>query len=205
MEDIKEDHLIASAGFLDDIPQHRTYWSIDTDLRYGPANAFISPGPQGDIAAVDGDVFYEIRGYLPGRHGKLLPANGYTLYSGARSATAWRPPRKGKPIQLGTIVPLSRNWKQRWSAQIPLSGHALIVTGETVVAAGVPMDTTFDDLELSSSFAGQKGGRIWAVRKEDGTKIASRDLPAPPVWDGLAAARGDCVIALKDGTVLCLR
>jgi hypothetical protein len=67
------------------------------------------------------------------------------------------------------------------------------------------MDTTFDDLELSSSFAGQKGGRIWAARKEDGTKIASRDLPAPPVWDGLAAARGNCVIALKDGTVLCLR
>ena len=38
----------------------------------------------------------------------------------------------------------------------------------------------------------------------DGEKIASWDLPAPPVWDGLAAARGDCIIALKDGTVVCL-
>jgi outer membrane protein assembly factor BamB len=205
MEDIEDDHLIASAGFLDDTPQHRTYWSIDTDLRYGPANAFISPGPQGDIAAVDGDVFYEIRGYLPGRHAKLLPANGYTLYSGTRSATAWRPPKKGKPIQLGTVVPLSRNWKQRWSTQIPLSGHALIVAGDTVLAAGVPMEASFGDPELSSSFAGQKGGRIWAARAKDGAKIAFRDLPAPPVWDGLAAARGNCVIALKDGTVLCLR
>ncbi len=102
------------------------------------------------------------------------------------------------------VVPSALN-KHRWSAQIPFSGHALIVTGETVVAAGVPMEPTFDDLELSSSFAGQKGGRIWAARKEDGTKISSRDLPAPPVWDGLAAARGNCVIALKDGTVLCLR
>ena len=205
MEELKEDHLIASAGFLDDTPQHRTYWSIDTDLRYGPANGFQHPGPQGDIVAVDGDVFYEIRGYLPGRHGQLRPAEGYTLYSGTRSATAWRPPRKGKPIQLGTVVPLSRNWEQRWSTQIPLSGHALIVAGETVVAAGVPMEASFGDAELSSSFAGEKGGRIWAARKEDGGKIASRDLPAPPVWDGLAAARGDCIIALKDGTVLCLR
>ena len=67
------------------------------------------------------------------------------------------------------------------------------------------MEASFDDQTLSSSFAGEKGGRIWAACKEDGGRIASRDLPALPVWDGLAAARGDCVIALKDGTVLCLR
>ena len=187
------------------MPQHRTYWSIDTDLRYGPAWGTNSPGPQGDIVAVDGDVFYEMRGYLPGRHGQLRPGGGYTLYSGTRSATAWRPPRKGKPVQLGTVVPLSRNWQQRWSTQIPLSGHALIVAGDTVVAAGVPMEASFGDRDLSSSFAGDKGGRIWAARKEDGGKIASRDLPAPPVWDGLAASHGDCLVSLKDGTVLCLR
>jgi hypothetical protein len=86
-----------------------------------------------------------------------------------------------------------------------LSGHALIVAGDTVVAAGVPMEASFGDSELSSSFAGEKGGRIWAARKQNGQKIASRDLPSPPVWDGLAAARGDCIIALKDGTVLCLK
>jgi hypothetical protein len=205
MEELKDDHLIASAGFLDDMPQHRTYWSIDTDLRYGPAWGTNSPGPQGDIVAVDGDVFYEIRGYLPGRHGQLRPGGGYTLCCGTRSATAWRPPRKGKPVQLGTVVPLSRNWKQRWATQIPLSGRALIVAGETVVAAGVPMEASFGNAELSSSFAGARGGRIWAARKEDGGRIASRDLPSPPVWDGVAAARGDCIIALKDGTVLCLR
>jgi outer membrane protein assembly factor BamB len=206
IEELKEEeHLIASAGFLDDTPQHRTYWSIDTDLRYGPAWGTDTPGPQGDIVAVDGDTFYEIRGYLPGRHGQLQPSGGYTLYSGMRSATAWRPPRKGRPVQLGTVVPLSRNWVQRWSRQIPLSGHALIVAGDTVLAAGVPMEASFGNAELSSSFAGEKGGRIWAASKADGEKIAARDLPSPPVWDGLAAARGDCIISLKDGTVLCLR
>ena len=59
--------------------------------------------------------------------------------------------------------------------------------------------------EFVQSFAGQQGGRIWAARTKDGAKIASRDLPAPPVWDGLAVARGNCVVASKDGTVLCLR
>jgi outer membrane protein assembly factor BamB len=203
MEEITKDHLVASAGFLDETPQHRTYWSIDTDLRYGPAWGTDTPGPQGDIVAVDGDEFYEIRGYLPGRHGQLQPSGGYTLYSGARSATAWRTPRKGKPVELGTVVPLSRNWAKRWSTQIPLSGNALIVAGDTVLAAGVPMEAAFGDAELSGSFAGQQGGRVWAARKKDGQKIASRDLPSPPVWDGLAVAHGNCIIALKDGTVLC--
>jgi outer membrane protein assembly factor BamB len=205
MEDLVDDHLIASAGFLDDTPQHRTYWSIDTDLRYGPAWGTNSPGPQGDIVAVEGDVFYEIRGYLPGRHGQLRPGGGYTLFSGTRSDTAGRPPRTGRPVQLGTVIPLSRKWERRWSTQIPLSGQTLIVAGETVLAAGVPMESSFGNDELSSSFAGSKGGRIWAARKTDGGKVASRDLPAPPVWDGLAVARGNCIMALKDGTVLCLR
>jgi hypothetical protein len=205
MGDLKDEHLIASPGFLDDTPQHRTYWSIDKDLRYGPATGINSPGPQGDVLAVDGDVFYEIRGYYPGRHGHLRPGGGYALYSGTKSVAAWRPPTKGKPIQLGTVVPLSRNWERRWAMQIPLTGHALIVAGDTVLAAGVPMELSFGNAELSSSFSGEKGGRIWAARKTDGGRIASRDLPAPPVWDGLAAARGDCIIALKNGTVLCLR
>jgi hypothetical protein len=81
----------------------------------------------------------------------------------------------------------------------------LIVAGDTVLAAGVPMESSFGDAELSGSFAGEKGGRVWAARKKDGQKISSLDLPSPPAWDGLAVARGDCIIALKDGTVLCLR
>jgi putative hemolysin len=67
------------------------------------------------------------------------------------------------------------------------------------------LEASFNDAELSSSYAGEKGGRIWAARKKDGQKIAARDLPSPPVWDGLAAARGDCIVALEDGVVLCLQ
>ena len=41
------------------------------------------------------------------------------------------------------------------------------------MAAGVPMESSFGDEDLSDSFAGGKGGRIWTARKSDGTKIAS--------------------------------
>jgi len=69
---LKQPHLIASSGFLDDIPQHRTYWTIDTDLCYGPNTGATGAGPQGDILVMDGDVYHEIRGYLPGPAAQIL-------------------------------------------------------------------------------------------------------------------------------------
>ena len=125
LAELKEPHLIASAGFLDDVPQHRTYWTIDTDLCYGPNTGTIGAGPQGDILVMDEDVFYEIRGYLPGRHStKLDPLQGYTLYSGRRAGAdtdgAWQADRRLR------TVPRSGAWRERWSTQIPLTGNALV-------------------------------------------------------------------------------
>ncbi|HUT11409.1 MAG TPA: PQQ-binding-like beta-propeller repeat protein [Thermoguttaceae bacterium] len=200
---LKEPHLIASDGFLDDVPQHRTYWTIDTDLCYGPNTGTFGAGPQGDILVTDEDVFYEIRGYLPGRHSlKLNPLNGYTLYCGRRAGAdtdgAWQADR-----QLRT-VPRSGAWRERWSTQIPLTGNALVLAGDTILAAGVPLQPTYTFDQLSASYAGQQGGVLWTASATDGTKIAEYELPAQPVWDGLAAAAGQCFITLKDGTVMCL-
>ena len=36
-ESVKTLHLMASPGFLNNSPQHRTYWTVDRDLRYGGA------------------------------------------------------------------------------------------------------------------------------------------------------------------------
>ena len=203
LDKLNRPHLIASSGFLDDIPQHRTYWTIDTDLCYGPNTGTIGAGPKGDILAMDGDIFYEIRGYLPGRHStKLVPQRGYTLYSGERAAKgtagAWQANPKTR------TVPRFGTWKKRWSTQIPLTGNALIVAGETLVAAGVPLKSAFDDGRLSDAFAGKLGGVLWTASATDGAGISELELPSPPVWDGLAAARGQCFLSLRDGTVMCL-
>ncbi|MGI9471467.1 MAG: PQQ-binding-like beta-propeller repeat protein, partial [Rubripirellula sp.] len=53
-ERIKGLHLLASPGFLNESPQHRTYWTVDRDLRYGGATAKFSSGPAGDTIAFDG-------------------------------------------------------------------------------------------------------------------------------------------------------
>jgi len=202
LSELSQSHLIASGGFLDDTPQHRTYWTIDTDLCYGPNTGAPGAGPKGDILAMDGDVFYEIRGYLPGRHStSLVPQRGYTLYSGQRAASGpgvWKADRKMR------TVPRSGTWKQRWSTQIPLTGNALVVAGDTLIAAGVPLQSSFQLSQLSATYAGKQGGVLWTASIKDGAKIAELKLPAKPVWDGLAAAHGQCFITLRDGTVMCL-
>ncbi len=202
LSQLKQPHLIASGGFLDDVPQHRTYWTIDTDLCYGPNTGTPGAGPQGDILVMDGDVFYEIRGYLPGRHStRMNPQKGYTLFSGRRAASGagvWKANAKTRS------VPRTGSWKTRWSQQVPLSGNALVVAGDTVIAAGVPLKPSFQMPELSDTYAGKRGGLLWTASATDGTKIAELELPAQPVWDGLSVAHGQCFITLRDGTVMCL-
>ncbi|MBT4823076.1 MAG: PQQ-like beta-propeller repeat protein [Lentisphaerae bacterium] len=196
LDDITSTHLLASPGFLDDTPQHRTYWSIDTDLHYGPGNGKPGAGPQGDILCFEGDVFYDVRGYLPGRHSTTFkPQKGCTLFSGERA--------KGEKPRNSELFPKKGQWKERWAKQIPMAGHALILAGDTVVVAGVPLESSYSNTDFSSSFAGNKGGVIWTVAKGDGARIASLKLPSPPVWDGLASAGGQCFVATQDGTVVC--
>jgi len=101
-------------------------------------------------------------------------------------------------------VPRSGSWETRWSTQIPLSGNALVLAGNTIVAAGVPLRSSFQLPELSASLAGRRGGVLWTASARDGTKIAELKLPAQPVWDGLSAAHRQCFMTLRDGTVICL-
>jgi len=202
LSEVRRPHLIAAGGFLDDVPQHRTYWTVDTDLCYGPNTGAPGAGPKGDILAMDGDVFYEIRGYLPGRHStRLVPQKGYILYSGqcvSNGPGVWKADWKTR------TVPRTGTWKQRWSTQIPLTGNALVVAGDTVIAAGVPLQSSFTLGQLSDTYAGKQGGLLWTASTKDGAKIAELKLPAQPVWDGLTAARGQCFLTLRDGTVMCL-
>jgi hypothetical protein len=81
LRDVKRRHLIPSAGFLEAIPQHRSFWTIDTMLHYDIPTGL--GGVHGDILVIDGTRFYEVRGYAPGRTAWFDPrTGGYTLYAG---------------------------------------------------------------------------------------------------------------------------
>ena len=153
--------------------------------------------------AIDGDVFYEVRGYLPGRHStRLDPRKGYTLFSGVSDGQSVPAARRGR--RRARAVPMFGKWRERWATQIPLAGHALAVAGDTVLTAGVPLRPSYAAAELAEAYAGRLGGVLWAAAAKDGSKLAELQLPAPPVWDGIAVAQERCVLTLKDGIIMCL-
>jgi outer membrane protein assembly factor BamB len=200
-ERVKTLHLMASPGFLNDSPQHRTYWTVDRDLRYGGATGKFNSGPAGDAIAFDGKLFYEIRGYAPGRNlegrgSGMSPLETYSVYSGSYGGMG----EKESP----SAIPAMGLWKQRWSTPTPFAGHAIVASENTVMAAGVPMLKGYSVEDTNASYAGERGGIAWLLDATDGHKLQELRFDAAPVWDGIAIANDHYFISLKDGSVVCL-
>ena len=201
-ESVKTLHLLASPGLLNSSPQHRTYWTVDRDLRYGGAMGTFGAGPAGDTIAFDGKLFYEIRGYAPGRN---LPGRGrginqlelYSVYSGSYGGME---KRKGDK----SAIPAMGRWDQRWNTPTPFAGHAVAAAKNTVMAAGVPLLDGYSVEDTNASYAGKKGGIAWLLDASDGHKLQEVRFDAAPVWDGIAIAHDSYFVSLKDGSVVCL-
>ncbi|QDV41162.1 outer membrane biogenesis protein BamB [Stieleria neptunia] len=200
-ERVKTLHLMASPGFLNESPQHRTYWTVDRDLRYGGATGKFSSGPAGDVIAFDGKLFYEIRGYAPGRN---LPGRGrgldplelYSVYSGRYGGMDEKEDK--------SAIPAMGTWQQRWTTATPFAGHAIVAADNTVMAAGVPLLKGYSVDDTNASYAGEKGGIAWLLDADDGRPLQELRFEAAPVWDGIAIAHHSYFVCLKDGSVVCL-
>lgn len=204
-DDVKALHLMASPGFLNACPQHRTYWTVDQNLRYGGPTGTFGAGPAGDVIAFDGKRFYEVRGYapgrnLPGRGRDMNPLSTYSIFAGGLAAKG----EKGAWSAGRTTIPGAGSWKEHWSVPTPFAGHAIAASRTTVLAVGVPMTEGYTQKDTNASFAGRKGGVAWLLDATDGRKLQELNLEAPPAWDGAAIARDQYFICLKDGSLVCL-
>ena len=54
------------------------------------------------------------------------------------------------------------------------------------------------------AFEGGKGARLVAISAGNGKQLASHNLNIPPVFDGMIAVSGRLLIALTDGSLVCL-
>lgn len=194
-------HLIPSAGFLEQIPHHRTFWTIDTTIRYD-----IAAGRQaahGDILVMDGKQFYEVRGYTPARISPFDPRpNGYTLFAGVYSRANKTVTQKRGSKKAPRKTRVQSVAEQRWSSNIPLTGKAMVLADDVLLVAGTPV--AFPSGDLAKAYEGRMGGVLWAASASSGEKVAECKLDAAPVWDGMAAANGRLYIATVDGKVVCL-
>jgi outer membrane protein assembly factor BamB len=205
LQDVKQPHLIPSHGFLEAIPQHRSFWTIDTMLHYDIPTG--QGGVHGDILVIDGSRFYEVRGYPPGRTAWFDPrTSGYTLYAGTYGAAAKQAAAKqGKGRQARARNRNAANVApsvKLWSSSIPLTGKAIALADDVLFVAGTPVAFPQDD--LAKAYEGRMGGILWAASASTGEKLAQHTLDAPPAWDSLAAANGLLFLSLADGRVICM-
>ncbi|HIE53397.1 MAG TPA: hypothetical protein EYP85_16715 [Armatimonadetes bacterium] len=108
---------------------------------------------------------------------------------------------KPVPGRSGQALRFTAGGGNTWAVRVPIRVRALVVAGEQVFAAGPP-----DVLEAKDplgAFEGRKGGLLWTFAAESGEKIGEYRLDSPPVFNGLAAARGRLYLSTVDGQVLC--
>jgi len=91
-----------------------------------------------------------------------------------------------------------------------LTKNALFIAGSPDVIDEVELWKRPDDVELKRKLAeqmeawkGHCGGSLWAVSLVDGSRLASFNLEAPPVFDGMIAADNKLFLSLMNGQVLC--
>jgi len=182
-------HMIASAGFLQGDPQHRTYWIFDTGFR-GVTRAANS----GDIMVSNGEVTYGIEGFPVHRHSYFdARVKGYRLTAVA--------PLLNQDVSSATAAKAQVVWRQ----DVPVTGKAMALAGDTLLVGGCqiffPPDHPVEKYE--AAYAGKLGGILWLASAEDGRKLAEYKLDAVPAWDGMAVAYGKAIVSLDDGTIVC--
>jgi hypothetical protein len=92
--------------------------------------------------------------------------------------------------------------KPLWEQRVGIRVTAMVRAKDMIFVAGSP--DIVDPQDPHGAYEGRKGGILTAFAAEDGTKLAEYKLPAPPVWDGMAATGGRLFISTTDGHVLCM-
>ena len=217
-------HLFCPTGMLDESWFHRTYWIYGKNAGEGHGEYTAPPSNTtiGRIMVFDEKRLYAFRAvnYANTMH----PRVGHYLYAADKDQAAAAAPaapaepakKKGK-----SKAPKAKSKRvTHWQLDSPgVLAHAMAMAGETVFMAGPP-DVAVEEkmfgflpgaddeinrqlVAQEAAWRGEQGALLWAVSAADGKKAAEYKLDALPVWDGLAAAGGKLLIALKNGKVVC--
>jgi len=76
----------------------------------------------------------------------------------------------------------------------------MVRTDDAILVAG-PVG---EWLVSQEALDGKEEAALLAISPKDGSVLAEMSLPAAPVWDGMAAARGNLYISLANGQTICL-
>jgi outer membrane protein assembly factor BamB len=178
----------ATAGMLDDSWFNRTVWLVDGR-------------DHGELLVHDNDGVYAVRVHTSRGHGNYIvpDTNAYHVVASDRKPTV--PRRPGKPGKLNTTI-WPKTKQTRWSQPLPVRVTAMAVGGRTLLCAGTP--DVVDPEEPWAAYEGKRGGVLYALSTDDGSKQAELKLDTAPVYDGMAIAGERLYLSTVDGTLLCI-
>ena len=207
-------HLYTTGGYLDPSWFNRTFWQVGWAKTSG-------------LMVLGKDVGPHFAGFpfrKKSRNG--VPANtsqngntvayGMEVYTSRSRETVFRPGVKAYRLM---CIPLKepaggslgkqavgkrrkQGPKALWEQRVGIRVTAMVRAADTIFVAGSP--DIIDPKDPHGAWEGRKGGVLAAFDAGDGKKLAEYKLPAPPVWDGMAAARGRLFISTSDGYIVCM-
>jgi hypothetical protein len=189
-------HLYAPGGFLDDTWWHRTYWIYGTWMMsgYGGWPRVGNVTPSGRLLVYDGGEMIYGYGRMTYRagagHVRPNAAKDYKVFAEVRSPKPRPEDNKKKrgPAGRREIV---------WAEPLPFVVRAMVLSRDALLVAG--------GKGLPGTDADRQAGTFAIVSRADGSRRIARDLPAPPVLDGMALTARGVIVATTDGKVVCLK
>jgi len=147
-----------------------------------------------------------------------ISGHGYDGGCGAKPC----PGKRGNAMAFGksTANPAprgSRLFLHNWSLDCPIYARSLALARNALVIAG-PRDVLDEEESYRRWYdkdmqeilhaqddlmAGTKGALLILLNRETGEHIATCEIPAGPVWDGMAIDQGRILLPTVDGTVTC--
>ena len=121
---------------------------------------------------------------------------------------------RGKLYTPRQLTAVSYQWIK---PDLPIQARAMVLTKEALFIAGPP--DVIDEVDLwhrpdnaalqqklveqTEAWRGRRGGTLWVISTEDGRRLASVELEAPPVFDGMIAADNKLFLSLMNGRIAC--
>jgi len=222
-------HVFSTSGLLDGSWYNRTFWMYS---KRWPGYQLANQAPKsGQLLCVDDKNTYGVKVFyrrnvhttmfFPGKEGYLIFADRNSNEPqivgepGSRKPLAWLPQSDydrggGRGIWkldmpafgLDKMIGYTRAEEPLWAVWVPVRARAMVKAGDTLFLAGEP--DVLDAKDPYAAFEGRKGAELVALSAGNGKQLARRALDTPPVFDGMIAVPGRLLIALADGSLVCL-
>jgi hypothetical protein len=224
-------HIFSPVGFLDDSLFYRTTMIYGKTIKggWGGFGMAGKVAPAGRILVTDDDTVYGY-GQKPEFLTESLIAE-YSLYAADKKENSSAVDEFMKTGQQ-MFYPGAGDWKEgqslpeiqmsavqfNWQVDKPdIYARAMVLADKTLFVAGPPDIVDEEDIyfflndeEIKEQLArqsdlhkGKEGGKMWAVSAENGKKLKEFTLDSLPVWDGMAASKGNLYLSTMAGELIC--